>query len=140
MTGARKIFDKMEKRNSRIRRQVFESLAECIECARKGKQTKIMREGLKHPNDLLYNQQYLIKSRLCEDCFGSNNLSHLEPSVKAEIQCKNWGIKKECLRYFHIKSVRVLAKSRGESYIEKSPVRPKVLMTRGLCMRCIDWD
>ena len=126
----------MERRNSRIRRQVFESLKECIECARKGKRTRIIREGLKHPNDLLYNQQYLIKSRLCEDCFGKSDLSHLSPTDMSKIQCKNWGIKEDCLRYLHIKSVRVLANLRGKPYVEKSPIRPKTLIQKGLCFSC----
>ena len=117
--------------NTRIKR-----LKECIKCARKGIRTKIRREGLKHPNDLIYNQHYLIKSGLCEDCFEDNDLSHLEPSVKAEIQCQNWGIEPTCWRYYHIKSVRTFQKSLGGPYIEKFPVNVKKLLAKELCVMC----
>lgn len=123
---------KMEKRNSRIRTQVFESLKECIACAKKGEQTRIT----KHPNDYVYNRHYLMLAGLCEKCFRESDLSHLSSTDKSKIQCKNWGIKEDCLRYLHIKSVRVLAKLLGKPYVEKSLIRPKTLTQKGLCFSC----
>ena len=128
-----------------VKRNVYTQinrLKECIACAKQGKRTRIQKESLEHPNDLGYNRHYLMISKLCEDCFGKKDfygdLNHLNNDKKSQIQCKNWGIEKDCLRYFHIKSVRVLAKLRGEPYIEKNPISPKTLIQKGLCFRCYD--
>ena len=103
----------------------------CLNCS-----NRIEKELIKHPNDYVYNRHYLMLAELCEKCFGESNLSHLSPADKSKIQCNNWGIEKDCLRYLHIKSVRVLAKLRGKPYVEKSPIRPKTLKQKGLCFSC----
>ena len=103
----------------------------CLNCSNRRE-----KELIKHPNDYVYNRHYLMLAELCEKCFGESNLSHLSPADKSKIQCNNWGIEKDCLRYLHIKSVRVLAKLRGKPYVEKSPIRPKTLKQKGLCFSC----
>ena len=93
----------------------------------------------KESNVYKYNLQYLKRSSLCENCFHGNDLSHLNDLNKSKIQCSNWGVEENCLRYFHLLSVNELAKRTGRDTIKKYEVGgPKKLMEKGLCINCYD--